>query len=176
MYLRSVWEHWSRPRRSVSPVTSGRWRGRRAIRFLTNISSTAVNSRPPMGVLILSAPAKVRSSTQSVSVTRISTTTVSKAQRRPAPRETTVRGIPQCVSAAPAMRRSRVAMLVRQIGRLEGGAKQTLHLTDTAPSSLVLAVLKHGNQPFLRLFSEGDDGPTCLSGRCPGRGAAGLRS
>lgn len=59
-----------------------------------------------------------------------------------------------------ATRRSRVAMLVRQIGRLEGGAKQTLHLTDTAPSSLVLAVLKHGNQPFLRLFGEGDNGQT----------------
>jgi len=51
-------------------------------------------------------------------------------------------------------------MLVRAIGRLEGGAKQTLHLTDTAPSVLALAVLKHGNQPFLRLFGEGDNGQT----------------
>lgn len=58
------------------------------------------------------------------------------------------------------MRRDRVAKLVRMIGRLEGGAKQTLHLTDTAPSFLVFAVCKHGNQPFMRLFTEGDAGTT----------------
>jgi CRISPR-associated protein Cst2 len=58
------------------------------------------------------------------------------------------------------VRRARVAMLVRAIGRLEGGAKQTLHLTDTAPSALVFAVCKSGNQPFMRLFDEGDSGST----------------
>jgi CRISPR-associated protein Cst2 len=73
--------------------------------------------------------------------------------------ETAVRGF-HAYRLPIATRRSRVAMLVRQIGRLEGGAKQTLHLTDTAPSALVLAVLKHGNQPFLRLFGEGDQGTT----------------
>lgn len=57
-------------------------------------------------------------------------------------------------------RSARVGALVRAIGKLEGGAKQTLHLTDTAPSVLVLGVLKHGNQPFLRLFEEGDSGLT----------------
>jgi CRISPR-associated protein Cst2 len=40
---------------------------------------------------------------------------------------------------------------------LEGGAKHTLHLTDTAPAVLVLAICKSGNQPFLRLFQEGDE-------------------
>ncbi len=57
-------------------------------------------------------------------------------------------------------RRTRVAMLLRAIGRLEGGAKQTLHLTDTAPSALVFAVCHSGNQPFIRLFDEGDSGST----------------
>jgi len=60
------------------------------------------------------------------------------------------------------VRQKRVATLVRAIGRLEGGAKQTLHLTDTAPSVLVFAVLKHGNQPFLRMFGESASGTTEL--------------
>jgi CRISPR-associated protein Cst2 len=59
-----------------------------------------------------------------------------------------------------AARRARVALLRRAIGQLEGGAKQTLHLTDTAPAVLVLAVCRNGNQPFLRLFGEGDGGAT----------------
>ncbi len=50
-------------------------------------------------------------------------------------------------------RRTRVAQVVRVLGRLEGGAKQTLHLTDTAPAILVLAVCRSGNQPFQRLFT-----------------------
>lgn len=54
-------------------------------------------------------------------------------------------------------RRSRVAAVLRALGKLEGGAKQTLHLTDTAPAVLMLAVCKSGNQPFLRVFQEGDD-------------------
>jgi CRISPR-associated protein Cst2 len=54
-------------------------------------------------------------------------------------------------------RRSRVAAVLRSLGKLEGGAKQTLHLTDTAPAVLLLAVCKSGNQPFLRVFQEGDD-------------------
>lgn len=61
-----------------------------------------------------------------------------------------------------AMRAKRVQHLVRAIGRLEGGAKQTLHLTDTAPAVLVLAVCKSGHQPFLRLFGEGPKGTTEL--------------
>jgi CRISPR-associated protein Cst2 len=49
-----------------------------------------------------------------------------------------------------ATRQQRVSQLVAALGRLEGGAKQTLHLTDTAPSILILAVCKSGNQPFMR--------------------------
>lgn len=52
-----------------------------------------------------------------------------------------------------ATRQDRVTQLVRAVGRMEGGAKQTLHLTDTAPAVLVLAVCKSGNQPFQRLFT-----------------------
>ena len=55
-----------------------------------------------------------------------------------------------------AIRQQRVAMVVRALGRLEGGAKQALHLTDTSPAALVLAVCRHGNQPFQRLFGPGD--------------------
>lgn len=75
--------------------------------------------------------------------------------------EVTVRGFPAW-RLPLATRQARTAMLVRAIGKLEGGAKQTLHLTDTSPAVLVFAVLKHGNQPFLRLFMEGDDGTTVL--------------
>ena len=50
-----------------------------------------------------------------------------------------------------ATRQQRVAQLISALGRLEGGAKQTLHLTDTAPSILLLAVCKSGNQPFMRV-------------------------
>ena len=46
---------------------------------------------------------------------------------------------------------SSVCSTVAALGRLEGGAKQTLHLTDTAPSILILAVCKSGNQPFMRV-------------------------
>jgi len=56
-----------------------------------------------------------------------------------------------------AVRRSRVAAVLRALGRLEGGAKQTLHLTDTAPAVLMLAVCKGGNQPFLRVLQEADE-------------------
>lgn len=52
-----------------------------------------------------------------------------------------------------AVRQERVAKVVDVLGRLEGGAKQTLHLTDTAPAVLVLGVCRGGNQPFQRLFT-----------------------
>jgi CRISPR-associated protein Cst2 len=54
-------------------------------------------------------------------------------------------------------RQSRVATVVRTLGRLEGGAKQTLHLTDTAPAVLILGVCRSGNQPFQRVIGPGED-------------------
>lgn len=59
-------------------------------------------------------------------------------------------------------RQRRTSMLIKMLGRLDGGAKQTLHLTDTAPSVLVFAVCKSGNQPFQRLLAGGDLGNTEL--------------
>ncbi len=56
------------------------------------------------------------------------------------------------------VRRARVAQLVRALGRLEGGAKQTLHLTDTAPALLVLAVCRSGSQPFQRFLTADESG------------------
>ena len=50
------------------------------------------------------------------------------------------------------VRRVRVAQVIRALGRLEGGAKQTLHLTDTAPAACVFAICQSGNQPFQRLL------------------------
>ena len=47
----------------------------------------------------------------------------------------------------------RVTLVVEALGRVDGGAKQTLHLTDTAPSVLALCICKGGNQPFQRLFT-----------------------
>ncbi len=61
-----------------------------------------------------------------------------------------------------AVRRARVAQLVRGLARLEGGAKQALHLTDTAPAVLVLATCKSGNQPFQRLVNGSELGMTEL--------------
>lgn len=66
--------------------------------------------------------------------------------------KTTVRGFDAWRLPA-GERRKRVAQLVRVLGRLEGGAKQTLHLTDTAPAVLVLAICRNGNQPFQRLLT-----------------------
>lgn len=69
--------------------------------------------------------------------------------------EATVRGL-AAYRLPVQVRQNRVGMLIRALGGLEGGAKQTLHLTDTAPAILVLAVCRHGNQPFQRLVGPGD--------------------
>lgn len=59
-----------------------------------------------------------------------------------------------------AERQRRVARVVETLGRLEGGAKQTLHLTDTAPAVLVLAVCRSASQPFQRLLMSDELGAT----------------
>ena len=45
-------------------------------------------------------------------------------------------------------RRQRIQALFEGLARLEGGAKQTLHYTDVAPSLVILAVTKGGNHIF----------------------------
>lgn len=47
----------------------------------------------------------------------------------------------------------RVGSLLRALGRLEGGAKQTLHHTDVSPSLVCMAVLRGGNNPFQYLVA-----------------------
>jgi len=46
----------------------------------------------------------------------------------------------------------RIASLLRAIGRLQGGAKQTIHYTDVAPSAVICAVIRGGNSPFSYVF------------------------
>lgn len=84
---------------------------------------------------------------------------VESAKKAGAKEATKVRGF-DAYRLPIATRRARVAMAIRALGKLEGGAKQTLHLTDTSPAVLLLAVCKSGNQPFLRVFGEGDTGTT----------------
>ncbi|MCU0480197.1 MAG: type I-B CRISPR-associated protein Cas7/Cst2/DevR [Anaerolineae bacterium] len=47
----------------------------------------------------------------------------------------------------------RVASLLKGIGRLDGGAKQTLHYTDVAPAVSISAVIRGGNNPFQYVFT-----------------------
>lgn len=47
-----------------------------------------------------------------------------------------------------AARVQRISTLLDGLARLEGGAKQTLHYTDVAPSLVILAVTKGGNHIF----------------------------
>ncbi len=51
-------------------------------------------------------------------------------------------------------RLQRVRRLVEAIPLVQGGAKQTLHYTDTTPVVTIAAVTKYGNHPFNLLFDE----------------------
>jgi CRISPR-associated protein Cst2 len=48
----------------------------------------------------------------------------------------------------------RVRSILIGLGRLQGGAKQTLHYTDVTPAVTILAFIKGGNHPFNYLFTE----------------------
>jgi CRISPR-associated protein Cst2 len=48
----------------------------------------------------------------------------------------------------------RVRRLIEAIPLVQGGAKQTLHYTDTTPVVTIAAVTKYGNHPFNFLFDE----------------------
>ena len=52
-----------------------------------------------------------------------------------------------------AERQARVAAVLRAFGRLQGGAKQALHYTDTTPAFVCAAVLRGGNNPFAYLLA-----------------------
>jgi len=47
----------------------------------------------------------------------------------------------------------RVSSLLKGIGRLDGGAKQTLHYTDVAPAVSISAIIRGGNNPFQYVFT-----------------------
>lgn len=46
----------------------------------------------------------------------------------------------------------RLQMLLHALGKVEGGAKQTLHYTDVAPAFVILAVTRGGNNIFSHLI------------------------
>lgn len=51
-----------------------------------------------------------------------------------------------------AERASRVAALFSGFARIEGGAKQSIHYTDVAPSVTIAAVTRGGNNPFVHVI------------------------
>jgi CRISPR-associated protein Cst2 len=55
-------------------------------------------------------------------------------------------------------RQRRVQVLLRALGRLEGGAKQTLHYTDVNPVFVIAAVTMGGNHPFGHIIGQDKDG------------------
>jgi CRISPR-associated protein Cst2 len=60
-----------------------------------------------------------------------------------------------------AERVQRVQTLLYALGRLEGGAKQTLHYTDVSPAFVMAAVTRGGNHPFGRVVT-GERGESVL--------------
>lgn len=46
----------------------------------------------------------------------------------------------------------RVGSLLRGLGRLYSGAKQTIHYTDVTPAVVITAVIRGGNNPFSHVF------------------------
>ncbi len=57
-------------------------------------------------------------------------------------------------------RQERVSTLLRAFKFWSGGAKQALHYTDITPAVNVLAVTRHGNNPFSRIFTAARDRST----------------
>lgn len=55
-------------------------------------------------------------------------------------------------------RRRRAAVLLRTLAQVQGGANRALHYGDRAPSFVLLAPLKGGNNPFTRVLSAGPQG------------------
>jgi CRISPR-associated protein Cst2 len=52
----------------------------------------------------------------------------------------------------------RVQLLLSALGRIEGGAKQTLHYTDVTPAFVIMAVTRGGNHTFGRTIKPTRDG------------------
>jgi CRISPR-associated protein Cst2 len=59
----------------------------------------------------------------------------------------------------------RIQTLLRALGRIEGGAKQTLHYTDVTPAFVIAAVTRGGNHIFGRVVTTTSNGqPTIHAG------------
>jgi CRISPR-associated protein Cas7/Cst2/DevR subtype I-B len=69
--------------------------------------------------------------------------------------EVTLRGV-KCVRLPIAERRRRVAVLLRTMAEVRGGAKQSAHYGDRTPALVILAPLKGGTNPFTRVVRERD--------------------
>lgn len=65
----------------------------------------------------------------------------------------TVRGV-DCVCLPIAERRRRVAVLLRTMAMVKGGAKWSAHYGDRTPGLLILAPIKGGTNPFTRVVRE----------------------
>lgn len=57
----------------------------------------------------------------------------------------------------------RAATLIRGLGELNGGAKQTIHYTDLTPAVLFMVVSDSGNHPFYRVFQSSKTHQTVFS-------------
>lgn len=68
----------------------------------------------------------------------------------------------QAVQLAITERRRRVAVLLRTLAQLRGGAKNSLHYGDRSPALIVLAPLKGGNNPFTRVVRADAKGDTLV--------------
>ncbi|WP_435177749.1 type I-B CRISPR-associated protein Cas7/Cst2/DevR [Actinacidiphila sp. bgisy145] len=63
----------------------------------------------------------------------------------------TMRGV-ECVRLPLAERRRRVAVLLRAMAVVKGGAKQSAHYGDRTPGLIILAPVKGGTNPFTRVI------------------------
>ncbi|MCP3771302.1 MULTISPECIES: type I-B CRISPR-associated protein Cas7/Cst2/DevR [unclassified Streptomyces] len=69
--------------------------------------------------------------------------------------EAVLRGV-QCVRLPIGERRRRVAVLLRTMAEVKGGAKQSAHYGDRTPGLIILAPVKGGTNPFTRIVRERD--------------------
>lgn len=67
--------------------------------------------------------------------------------------EVTLRGV-QCVRLPIAERRRRVAVLLRTMAEVTGGAKQSVNYGDRTPALVILAPIKGGTNPFTRVVRD----------------------
>ncbi len=67
--------------------------------------------------------------------------------------KTALRGV-ECVRLPIEQRRHRVAVLLRTIAEMRGGAKQSLHYGDRTPALAIMAPMRGGINPFTRIVRD----------------------